>query len=358
MLSHTLKNRTPKMELHSHLQLEAKNMLGVEIHDRFDLTHRAVAFRGDCLSFLATVPNNSVSLVVTSPPYNIGKAYERKNPLASYIESQRMVIQECVNKLKPGGSICWQVGNYVDNGSIVPLDYLLHPIFAEAGLKMRNRIVWHFEHGLHCSRRLSGRYEVIMWYTKGDDYYFNVDPIRVPQKYPGKKYFKGPKAGEYSCNPLGKNPGDLWVIPNVKSNHVEKTDHPCQFPVELIERLVLALAPEDSWVLDPFLGVGTSVIAAIRHGRRGAGAELMRDYWNIAVQRIGLAIQGDLPVRPMNKPVFDPDKAGLAIRSAPWLNGGIQIEEQMVLMDKASDLPKTKRTEVTYYKTKRTRRAS
>ena len=110
---------------------------------------------------------------------------------------------------------------------------------------MRNRIVWHFEHGLHCSRRLSGRYETIMWFTKGDDYVFELDPIRVPQKYPGKKYFKGPKAGQYSCNPLGKNPGDVWTIPNVKSNHVEKTGHPCQFPVELIERLVLALTRKE-----------------------------------------------------------------------------------------------------------------
>jgi len=201
-------------------------------------------------------------------------------------------------------------------------------------LKMRNRIVWHFEHGLHCSRRLSGRYETIMWFTKGDDYVFELDPIRVPQKYPGKKYFKGPKAGQYSCNPLGKNPGDVWTIPNVKSNHVEKTVHPCQFPVELIERLVLALTNEDDWVLDPFLGTGTSIIAAIRHQRRGIGAEILKKYVAIAKERINQAADGDLAVRPMGQPVFDPKGAGRNLLTAPWLTPESD-DEQSVLLEKA-----------------------
>ena len=106
------------------------------------------------------------------------------------------MIAECVRLLHPKGSLCWQVGNHVDNGEIVPLDTVLYPVFKAHGLKLRNRIVWHFEHGLHCSKRLSGRYETILWFTKGDDYIFNLDAIRVPSKYPGKKYFKGPKAGQ------------------------------------------------------------------------------------------------------------------------------------------------------------------
>jgi adenine-specific DNA-methyltransferase len=303
----------------------------IKISREYSPKERAVVFPGDCLRLLSSLPNESLSLVVTSPPYNIGKSYEKKNPLAQYIDDQKAIIAECVRALKRGGSICWQVGNYVDDGAIVPLDCLLFPVFNELGLQMRNRIVWHFEHGLHCSRRLSGRYEVIMWFTKGDDYYFDVDPIRVPQKYPGKKYFKGPKAGQYSCNPLGKNPGDLWVIPNVKSNHVEKTGHPCQFPVELIERLVLSLTPPDAWVFDPFLGAGTSIVAALRHGRRGMGAETMPQYVELARERIEQAIAGTLQVRPMHKPVFDPDDAGTALRTAPWLNGG--KHEQTTLLE-------------------------
>jgi len=267
-----------------------------------------------------------MQLIVTSPPYNIGKEYEKKLHLEMYLDQQNRVITECVRVLAPTGSICWQVGNYIDKGAIIPLDSVLYPIFSGLGLKMRNRIIWHFEHGLHCSRRFSGRYETIIWYTKSDDYIFDLDPIRIPQKYPGKKYFKGPKAGQYSGNPLGKNPGDLWIIPNVKSNHVEKTEHPCQFPVELIERLVLSLSNEGDWVIDPFLGTGTSIIAAIRHGRKGAGAEIVPSYKEIATKRIRQEIDGTLRTRPMDKPVYDPELHNNKQAVSPWSSGPIQTK--------------------------------
>lgn len=289
-----------------------------KISNKFSLSEDIVLYPGDCLKLLETIPTGSLKLVVTSPPYNIGKEYEKRLKLESYIEQQSAVIHECVRCLSPCGSICWQVGNYIDNGAIIPLDTILYPIFSGLGLKMRNRIIWHFEHGLHCTQRFSGRYETIIWFTKSDKYTFNLDPIRVPQKYPGKKYFKGPKAGQYSCNPLGKNPGDLWVIPNVKSNHVEKTDHPCQFPVELIERLVLSMTDEGDWVFDPFLGTGTSIIAAIRHKRRGAGAEMSSKYIDLAKHRIGQELDGTLKTRPMDKPIYDPVEAGNSLRTAPW----------------------------------------
>ena len=147
-----------------------------------------------------------MDLIITSPPYNLGKVYEGKTSLDRYLDSQTKVIEECVRLLKPRGSICWQVGNFVDGGEVVPLDAVLYPIFKRFGLKMRNRIVWHFEHGLHCTRRLSGRYETINWWTKSDNYIFDVDPIRVPSKYPNKRYFKGPNVGKLSGNPRGKNP--------------------------------------------------------------------------------------------------------------------------------------------------------
>lgn len=288
------------------------------IASHFSPNERIVVYPGDCLHFLRTIPANTLQLIVTSPPYNIGKEYEKKLDLQTYLAQQTAVIKECVRVLSNQGSICWQVGNHVDNGAIIPLDIFLYPIFHDLGLQMRNRIIWHFEHGLHCSRRFSGRYETIIWFTKTRDYVFNLDPVRVPQKYPGKKHFKGPKAGQYSCNPLGKNPGDLWVIPNVKSNHVEKTNHPCQFPVELVERLVLSLSNENDYVLDPFLGSGTSIIAAIRHHRKGLGAETVARYVDLAHQRIEQEIAGTLKTRPMNKPVYDPEDAGNSLRIAPW----------------------------------------
>ena len=265
-----------------------------------------VLYLGDCRDLLAGMPDGSVRLVVTSPPYNIGKQYERSQTLAEYVAAQSEVIEECVRVLSDDGSLCWQTGNYVRNGEIVPLDALLFPVFRRLGLKMRNRIAWHFEHGLHCTKRFSGRYETISWFTKTDRYYFNVDPIRVPQKYPNKRHFKGPNAGRLSGNPLGKNPGDVWIFPNVKHNHIEKTEHPCQFPVELVERLVLSMTEPDDWVLDPYMGVSSTAVGAIRHGRRAVGAELDPTYHAIGLQRVQAERNGLLRTRPMNRPVYKP----------------------------------------------------
>jgi len=260
----------------------------------------------DNLSFMRPLASESVQLIVTSPPYNIGKSYESRSPLNEYVAAQAQVISECVRLLTPGGSLCWQVGNHVDRGEIFPLDMVLYPIFKEHGLRLRNRIIWHFEHGLHCTKRLSGRYETILWFTKGDEYDFDLDSIRVPAKYPGKKHFKGPKTGQLSGNPLGKNPGDVWIFPNVKSNHVEKTVHPCQFPVELVERLVLSLTKPGDIVFDPYMGVGSSVIAALKHDRQGYGCDVVPEYVDIAWDRIQQLRAGTLKTRPMNKPVYDP----------------------------------------------------
>lgn len=290
----------------------------IKISKSFNSSERIVLHEGDCLDLLKQIPDNSVKLIITSPPYNLGKEYEKKLEISHYIEQQGLIIAECARVLSDSGSICWQVGNYVQRGSIIPLDTILYPIFINLGLFLRNRIIWRFEHGLHCSNRFSGRYETVMWFTKSDNYTFNLDPVRIPQKYPGKKYFKGPKAGEYSCNPKGKNPGDVWDIPNVKSNHVEKTEHPCQFPVELIERFVLSLTDPDDWVLDPFLGTGTSIIAALRHGRKGMGAETMQKYIEISKDRIKQEINGTLRTRPMNRPIYDPAQSNNKLIISPW----------------------------------------
>jgi adenine-specific DNA-methyltransferase len=263
---------------------------------------RAVLFEGDCAAFLPTLPEGSARLVVTSPPYNLGKPYERRRPLDEYLATQEAVIAACVRTLAADGSLCWQVGNHVSGGEVFPLDVLLYPLVKAQGLALRNRIVWHFEHGLHCRRRFSGRYETILWFTRAD-YVFHLDPVRVPQKYPGKRHYKGPRAGEPSCHPLGKNPGDVWTIPNVKHNHVEKTCHPCQFPVELVERLVLALTNPGDLVVDPYIGAGSTAVAALRHARRVAGAEIDPRYVDVARERIARAQRGDLRTRPMNRAV-------------------------------------------------------
>jgi DNA modification methylase len=300
-----------------------KTQKSLTIRKRFSHSNLATLYKGDCLNLLKKIPNDTVQLVVTSPPYNIGKEYEKRLDIKKYVSQQKKVITECIRILKNQGSICWEVGNYVDNGEIIPLDILLYDCFKDNGLKLRNRIVWHFGHGLHSSNRFSGRYETIIWFTKSDDYVFNLDAIRVPQKYPGKKHYKGPNVGKYSSNPKGKNPSDVWDrqtdfwdIPNVKSNHPEKTAHPCQFPVALIQRLVLALTNEGDIVLDPFMGVGSTLIAGIINNRKVAGAELFDKYYDIACDRIKLAYEGKLKIRP-DKPTYKP-KGKLSILENPF----------------------------------------
>ena len=266
--------------------------------------HTAVC--SDNLDFMQGYEDGTFRLVVTSPPYNIGKSYERRSGLGSYLEAQERVIAECARLLADDGSICWQVGNFVNNGEIIPLDTLLYPIFSGLGLKLRNRIVWHFGHGLHCKNRLSGRYETINWWTNGDDYVWHLDPIRVPAKYPGKRHFKGPNNRKVYDNPLVKDPSDFWSFPNVKSNHPEKTCHPCQFPVELVERLVLSMTNEGDAVLDPYMGVGSTLVAAVKHGRQGHGCDIMQEYVDIAMDRLEQLDMGFLKMRPMGMPIYDP----------------------------------------------------
>ena len=286
----------------------------------------------DSESFLRTVPDGSTSLVVSSPPYNIGKPYEDRLELDDYMAWQQSVLKECVRVLRPGGSLCWEVGNHVDKGEIFPLDVFFYRVLKEElGLKLRNRIIWYFEHGLHASKRFSGRYEVVLWFTKGDSYVFNLDAVRVPQKYPGKRHFKGPRKGQLSGNPLGKNPGDIWKflsaewdreiwdIPNVKWNHSEKTEHPAQFPIELAERLVLALTQPGEVVLDPFMGVGSTLLAAMLHDRKGIGVDINPRYVDIAKERVSGLFTGTLKRRPLGTRKYQPNGDGkITQRPLEW----------------------------------------
>jgi adenine-specific DNA-methyltransferase len=202
----------------------------LSIAARYDPAADVVVFAGPCEDFLPSIPTGMVQLVITSPPYNIGKSYERRMDLREYVERQRQVIAEAVRVLDDRGSLCWQVGNHVDDGEVFPLDAELYPVFKSFGLKLRNRIIWCFEHGLHASRRLSGRHEAILWFTKTDDYLFDVDPIRAPQKYPNKRAYKGPRLGQPTGHLLGKNPGDVWVFPTSRRTTSRKRRIRASFP--------------------------------------------------------------------------------------------------------------------------------
>jgi len=261
----------------------------------------------DAFKFLPSIVAGSADLIVSSPPYCMGKAYETSIDTSDFIEMHERLAPMLVQALKEGGSLCWQVGHHVSDGVVTPLDALVYAIFSkQPNLVLRNRIIWTFAHGVHANRRFSGRHETILWFTKGDKYAFNLDAVRVPQKYPGKRHYKGPKKGKFSGNPLGKNPSDVWDIPNVKANHIEKVDHPCQFPVALVQRLIRALTPSGGLVLDPFLGSGSSAVAAVVEDRRFSGCDIHNDYLKIARARIAKAKKGDKHYRPIDQPIHVP----------------------------------------------------
>lgn len=291
--------------------------------DSHESTPRVIT--GDAGYHLAEIPERSVDLIVCSPPYNIGKIYEREKKLSfeEYLSWQETIVARLAKIVKEGGSICWQVGNHVKNGTVTPLDIPFFKIFTDHGFSLRNRIIWRFNFGRNSDRRFSGRYETVLWFTLGDNYKFNLDPVRVPQLYPGKRHSKnrGAIAGQPSGNPKGKNPSDywefsaerdfidnpVWDIPNVKARHPEKTEHPCQFPIELAERCILALTDPDDFVLDPFVGTGSTLIAAAKHGRRGIGIEKDPTFASLANDRIQALIEGHLPMRPSGMPVRRPN---------------------------------------------------
>jgi adenine-specific DNA-methyltransferase len=248
----------------------------------------------------------------------MGKEYDTSLSTKDFVADHQRLAPLLVRALKDGGSLCWQVGHHVRNGAVVPLDALVYPIFAaQKNLFLRNRIVWTFGHGVHASRRFSGRHETILWFTKGEDYEFNLDAVRVPQKYPGKRHYKGPHKGEWSGNPRGKNPSDVWEIPNVKSRHIEKTSHPCQFPVALIQRLVRALVKPNGLIVDPFMGSGTSAIAAALEGRRFAGCDANEFYVAIAHKRVEAVRRGEQKFRPLERPIHEPSGTEAVAKRPP-----------------------------------------
>jgi adenine-specific DNA-methyltransferase len=278
-------------------------------------------YLGDVLDFLKTLPDDIIKLVISSPPYNIGKEYEEKKDFDEYLDFQRRVIVELKRVLTNDGSICWETGNIVWKGErseIEPLDIAFYPIFKSLDFKLRNRIVWQFNSGLNCTYRYSGRHEMISWYTKSDDYQFNLDDVRVPQSVPNKRAWKGDNVGMLTSNPLGKNPGDywefiidewnkkVWKITNVKSGHPEKTEHPCQFPIELCERCVLAHSNPGDIVFDPFAGVGSTLLAAIIHDRKAFGVDKEKKYVDLTIDRVHDLLDGKLKyIRPKIKERYD-----------------------------------------------------
>lgn len=283
---------------------------------------RFVIYNGDCRALMKAIPDKSIALTVSSPPYFLGKAFDVSRELEGFQKLHEEIAPFLEQQLEDSGNLCWQVGHHIRNGINTPLDFVIHSIFSKSDkVKLRNRIIWTFGHGTHSRNRFSGRHETILWYSIGSNYFFDLDAARVPQKYRGKKFYKGPRKGDWSSHPGGKNPGDVWEIPNVKANHVEKTVHPCQFPVALAQRLIRSLCRPEGVVFDPFAGVASTGIAAALEGRAFLGAELDPAYCEIAEKRWQSMLADTLRVRPIDKPVFQPDPRSAVARD-PFIGHG------------------------------------
>jgi adenine-specific DNA-methyltransferase len=241
---------------------------------------------GDALEVLRGMASESVDLTVTSPPYNIGKEYEQRRPLDEYVAWCGEWMRELYRVTQPGGSFWLNLGyvEVADRGRAVPLPYLL---WDKSPFYLLQEIVWHYGAGVAARKAFSPRNEKWLWFVKDPgSYTFNLDAVRDPNvKYPNQK-----KNGKLKCNPLGKNPGDVWAIPKVTSGQnrasKERTPHPAQFPIAVVRRVILAASREGELVLDPFAGSGSTLVASVLCKRRAIGIEIRPDYCTIAERRV------------------------------------------------------------------------
>jgi adenine-specific DNA-methyltransferase len=259
-----------------------KAYLGVPFYE----ARGVLLYNLDCVEGMRRIQEPLINLTVTSPPYNIGKAYEIPLPLNTYLDWCQNWMTE-IHRLTVDNGAFWLNLGYLevpDRARAIPLPYLL---WNRSPFYLIQEIVWNYGAGVHTKRMFSPRNEKFLWYVKSPrEYTFNLDEVRDPNvKYPNQK-----KHGKLKCNPLGKNPSDVWEIPKVTSGEhrssKERTPHPAQFPLAVIERIIKACSNEGEIILDPFLGSGTTAIAALENGRQVVGFELAKEYCQLASTRI------------------------------------------------------------------------
>lgn len=240
---------------------------------------------------MSELEDASVSLVVTSPPYNIGNRYGNKHVNGKIVSSKgakyadelseeeylnllQKVFNECKRVVKKNGSIWINIKNRFNDGGIVPPFWLLE-LFKDMCLK--NIIIWNFDWGGSTNKRFAPRYEYVFWFTKDkNNYIFNLDDIKIPALNYRPDRFKS----------QWKNPSDVWYIQMVSGNYPERTSHPAQYPEELVERIIKVASNEDDVVLDPFVGSGTTARVAKDLNRKFVGYDTNPEYIKIAENRL------------------------------------------------------------------------
>lgn len=249
-------------------------------------TENCFIYNMDCLDAMKKIEKEAIDLTITSPPYNIGKEYETNKPTQEYIDWCKQWMNEIYKVTKDNGAFWLNLGYFElpQKAKALPIAYLL---WDKTPFYFIQEVIWNYGAGVAAKKFLSPRNEKLLWYVKNqDNYLFNLDSIRDKNvKYPNQK-----KNGKLRCNPLGKNPSDVWQIQKVTSgkdrSSKERTEHPAQFPEALIDRIILASSNKKEVILDPFLGSGTTAISALKNERKIIGFEISKNYCEIAKQRI------------------------------------------------------------------------
>lgn len=273
--------------------LQLKQYLGEPYYEATN----CLIYCGDCRDYMGRLPEGIIDLTVTSPPYNIGKSYEKPMSLEDYLAWCERWIGDIYQITKPSGSFWLNLGYLAieERAKAIPIPYLLWdriPFF------LIQEIVWHYGAGVAGKRFFSPRNEKFLWYTKDPTHYtFNLDSVRDPNvKYPNQK-----KNGKIKVNPIGKNPSDVWIFPKVTSGRnrssKERTNHPAQFPMSVISRIIQASSNPNDLILDPFMGSGTTAFVGLQLGRHVLGFELLPEYCDIIAHRVDAFLQR--PTQPL-----------------------------------------------------------
>lgn len=233
--------------------------------------------QGDSLEVLEQIPANAIDLVVADPPYNLGKDYGNNHDLKGfeeYLHFSRKWLKLAHEKLKPSGTI------YVFMG-VRFVSYLYHILDQEIGMYFNSWITWHYTQGIGKTKGFSPRHDDVLMFTKSESFKFNLDNVRIPQKYFRERN-----------NMAGANPGDVWEFSHVHYSNPERENHPTQKPEGLIERIVLASSDENDLVLDPFLGSGTTARVCQQLNRDCIGIELNPDFVEMTENRLCKTFMG------------------------------------------------------------------
>ncbi len=247
----------------------------------------------DCKIGLEKLSNFGIQIdtTITSPPYNIGKEYENIMPINEYINWLKNIFDSVYEITKNDGALLLNLGylKVEGIGKAVPITYL---VWDKIKFYLQQEIVWNYGAGVSGKKFLSPRNEKVLWYIKdAENYTFNLDEIRDPDvKYPNQK-----KNGKLRCNTLGKNPSDVWQIAKVTSGtdraSKERTNHPAQFPEDLIERMIKGFSNENDMILDPFMGSATTARTAMLNNRNFIGFEINPNYFPIIEKRLNDTIK-------------------------------------------------------------------